>query len=156
MKLYPRKLHTVGELKKEKQRLLKQRRELDKEDLISFDDVLGSFGSIGNIFRKKKKKKKGDGLEGSKTSINYIALITDLLSSGFGVNTLVDIGWPLLSKFSPQIRKSLFKVSKEVLGGYAKWKAIEIGYRFVRRMLAKKTDSSSSKRRRTANSSVVY
>lgn len=139
MKLYPRKLHTVDELKKEKQRLLKQRRELDKEDLISFNDLLGSFG-------KKKKKKGADGEQGAggAASIDYIALVTDLLSSGFGVNTLIDIGLPLLSKFSPQIRKSLFKVSKEVLGGYAKWKAVELGYRFVRRMLAKKRKAKTN------------
>ncbi|PZF72375.1 hypothetical protein [Taibaiella soli] len=140
MKLYPRKLHTVGELKKEKQRLLKQRRALDKEDLLSFDDVLGSVGSgIGSIFRKKKKKKKdGSYQEGNdNASIDYIALASDLLTSGFGVNTLIDVGLPLFTKFSPQIKKGAFKVSKEVLGGYVKWKAVELGYRFVRSMLSK-------------------
>lgn len=146
MRLYPRKLHSVAELKKEKQRLLKQRRVQDKEDLFSFDDVLGSVGSIGNIFGRKRKKKKGEQEENG-DSIDYVRLIMDLATSGFGMETLVDLGLPLLHKFSPQIRRSVFKASKEVLGGYAKWKAIELSYRFIRRMINKKHNAKSTKRK---------
>ena len=146
MRLYPRKLNSVAELKKEKQRLLKRRRLQDKEDLLSFDDVLDSVGSIGNIFRTKKKKKKNEQDENG-ASIDYARLIMDLATSGFGVDTLIDLGLPLLNKFSPQIRRSVFKASKEVLGGYAKWKAIELSYRFIRRMLSKKHKAESTKRR---------
>lgn len=123
MRLYPKQLKNVSELKKE-QALLKS--ELKQHD-------------IGGILQSKPankpeaKKEDGD--------------ILSAISSFFFTNPFADIAlklaFPILKGPTKKAGKSAFKIAKEVLGGYAKWKALEIGYRWIRRRAAKKKEERS-------------
>lgn len=130
MKLYPRKLHSVAELKAEKQKILQLHAATDKEEWFSVDDLFG---------KKGKSKKKAENTEDTEEDgIDFLSIATNLLGSGIGWESLLNIGLPYLSKITPRIKPTLFKVSKEVLFGYAKWKAVETGFHILKNMLRRK------------------
>lgn len=115
MKLYPKKLNNLEELKLEKQRLRDELRAIEEKGFISKDDFLGS-GS-------------GDS--------NFLGDATELFKEGSVKEAAIALGLPLLKLAGKNLEAAtLKKVAKELVGGYAKWKAAQLAYKGVLRVIA--------------------
>ena len=127
MRLYPKRLRDKQSLEREKKILLKEKKELDKEDFLSLEGILNKTG-MG-----------GEGGEGGS--------ILDLLSgAGIPLKMLVNIAQGIFTKKEKEPRKEKSKertaersgksvlgvVAREFIGGYLKWKAIELSYKGIR------------------------
>lgn len=122
MKLYPKKLNSVEELRKEKRMLRKKTKEAAQDDLFSFEQP-------GN----KKNNAQQD--EGNNLA-DYIAAFSGIMSSRSVVDGAL-AALPLILRLLPdaKVKKVLGNVAKEFAGGYLKWKGIELGYRFIKRYI---------------------
>jgi hypothetical protein len=124
MKIYPKQLNSLEELKQEKARLRQLRAATEGEDLFSLNDVLPSFG-------KKEKKEEADtgGHEEGSGWENIAGTISDLLGSDLLTELLGGAGGILAGIAGKKLReKVLMPLLKEVVLGYAKWKAVELGF----------------------------
>jgi hypothetical protein len=118
MKLYPRQLNNLDELKREKEALKANIKRIEDEGFFSIEDILPA--------------KMLDGAEGD----SMMSKLTDLVSSGSVKEVLTSIAGPALSLLGTGIEKrALKKVAKEFLGSYVKWKAIELGYKGIKMWL---------------------
>ncbi len=123
MKLYPRKLHSLRELKRERYKL---------RVAIAETDPINTFG-------ESRVKEKADKKEDKKDSNDLLVIVTDLLTSKGVADVALSLADPLLSLLGRKAGKGILKpLAKEVLGGYAKWKLIEIGYKTALRFIRSK------------------
>lgn len=124
MKIYPKQLNSLEELKLEKARLRQLRAATEGEDLFSFNDVLPSFG------KKEKTENTGSGEHEEEPGWKNIAgTISDLLGSDLLTELLGGAGGILSGIAGKKLReKVLMPLLKEVVLGYAKWKAVELGF----------------------------
>jgi len=129
MKFYPKKLQNMESLKREKKILLKEMEELDKDDFLSIESILG--GKDG----------------GEKNASGGIGSLLDMLpTSGPLVNTAINLVQGLLKgrddggkteqKDKPRKKKKnkslLNSIAKEFIGGYLKWKAVELSFKGIK------------------------
>lgn len=122
MKLYPKKLNSIEALQAEKRRLKAQAH-------IALGDVVSpekKSNSSANTHQKSEKDTPFD-------------LVQDLLS-GFLYNnsparladTAVKVAIPILKYVGVKVeQKAVKSIAKDVILSYAKWKAIELGYKSV-------------------------
>lgn len=129
MGFYPKKLRNCKDLEREKALLLKEKRELEQEQLFSFEGILGS----------KKGESKESGQEGLGALLGFLPLSNPLVS------LLIKTAKGMFSKkeneeacdksihTSRKPGKSFLKsIAVEFIGGYLKWKAIELTYKGIR------------------------
>ena len=115
MKLYPRQLRSMEELKREKSVLKYVRRQTSKENLLPIDAA--ATASVPG----------GSGL---------MAALGGLL----GARTLFDgalaAGLPLLRYMPMRTQKNVLRtIAREFIGGYLRWKMLQMGYRGLRMLL---------------------
>jgi hypothetical protein len=123
MKLYPKKLHSIEELKREKHVLKYAIKHSGSDNFLSMGGGKG---------KKKKKKEKSD-------ATDWMAIAGDLLTSKHAGDIAMTLGLPLLKIFGLKAGKSVFgNVAKEMLGGYIKWKLVEISYKTALRFIRSK------------------
>jgi hypothetical protein len=139
MKLYHKQLHSVEDLKQEKKRLLKKSREMEKEGITSISSIKGFT-------------------EGSGVGLGIQSLLK--LSSGQTALLKPVLRW-LQSKFAkketPQYfaaygnytagkKKNLLKTAAiEFVGGYLKWKAIELSFKGIRQLIKNRKEKHQYK-----------
>ncbi len=111
MELYHKQLNSVAELRREKKRLKKAHIEAEKQsvvDDVADDNPLASVADIAN----------------------------DFFTSKGSLNAMMSLAMPL---FRLALRKTekgvLKKVATEVIGGYLKWKGIDLGIRLAMRFI---------------------
>lgn len=115
MKLYSKQLNSLKELKQEKERLALS---IGNNPIDApVDNIHGSNARFGDV--------------------NYMSIILDLLSNDLISSALLKLGLPMFKKAGKFAGKNAFGIGKEVFGGYLKWKALELGYRWMRRYLNK-------------------
>lgn len=112
MELYHKQLKSVADLKRERKRIKVMRKVEDNNaeavaDAKNADNPLASFASLAS----------------------------DLISSKGTAGVLMSVAMPLLRPLMKKGRKGMFKVAKEVLGGYVKWKAIDMGITLAMRFI---------------------
>jgi hypothetical protein len=130
MKLYPKKLRSIEDLERERKVLLRECRQLDKEEFLS-----------------PGKKSNGD----SKKTNNEEGSLLDLLPiSNPLVSQLLKMVWRLFSKkennpapidkpYIPDKKQNKNRIKSfaiEFIGGYLKWKAIELSYKAIRHIIS--------------------
>lgn len=125
MKLYPRKINSVTDLKHERRSLKSKIREHEADGWLSFGE--------------KNTKAEAEHKQGNK---DILSIIGNLFFNNPFADIALSLGAPLLKKTGKSAGKTAFTVAKELIGGYAKWKAIELGYRWVRRMVKKRKEHS--------------
>jgi hypothetical protein len=131
MKLYPKKLSSLEELKREKQELKARLAKTNEEGFFSMTDVLPSNDG--------KNEEEDD-------EAPLLSKLTDTLNNTGAMELISSIGGPLLGIIGEKIeRKTMARLAKEVLGGYAKWKAIELIYRGVKMLVEKQKEKNESK-----------
>jgi hypothetical protein len=129
MRLYPKRLENATQLLEEKHRLKMERKEIDMLGMFSLDVVLGSSKGKTNTNSSANTESHEDGA-------GFGSLLGSLLSGGSMFELGMKFGAPLLRKLGSSVGgvgkkagKNAFRwVTKEVLGGYLKWKAIELSY----------------------------
>ena len=126
MRLYPKKLNSVEELKRERHKL-RQKLKVYKEE--------GVFPGTG----KKTSSRSGEHKK------DVISSIADFFFNSPFANIALSLGAPLIAKAGKKTGKSVFHIGKELIGGYAKWKAMEIGYRWARRMIQSRKERRDEK-----------
>lgn len=149
MNLYNKKLRNLEELEQEKRRLLREKKRLDKEPIISMDDVVsgiseGGAPAVGGI------------LSGILPSV--LPLVSSF--SGPLLGTVVDI---LQKRFSrskdrsestasagsqPEGKKGsvLTSVAKEVVGSYLMGKALQLSYKGLSLVVKQKKKKKADKK----------
>lgn len=124
LKLYTKNLTSLSALREEKRRLKEQA------------DV-----TAGSIFNDGRKTSGQENEEHSFDVSDAISAGMDVLTSKGAMSKILALGLPLLDLAEIKLEKKLIKtVGKEVLGGYIKWKAIEIGMNALSSYLKKKKD----------------
>lgn len=126
MKLYPKKLNSLEELKREKQ-VLKYARKHSKPE--GFMDI--------NIPRPTKTEEKQS---------DYLSFVGDLLTSRNAGDMFLTVGLPLLKLVGRKTEKSFLKtIVGEVFGGYLKWKVLQMGVRGVRLLVHMQKEKAKKK-----------
>ena len=143
MKLYSKKLDGLDALEREKLVISKRLRELDKEELFSIEAIL-----------EQKKKEFGFGGGQSRSLLEWIPSLSTNPLLGRVVKVVRErlAHHPEKKQEQPKQRdktpktgvpgekqtKNVIKsVAVEIIGGYLKWKAIELSYKGVRYLIAK-------------------
>ena len=132
MKLYPKNLRNVKDLEKEKARLLKKKQKLDQEEVIPGLGIITGSGKDG-------KSDKGDGLGDILQFSNpVVSLLKDIIISR--ISKKADANQSVEQPDEPQEKgRSITKrLAIEFIGGYLKWKAIELSYKGIRYYIKKR------------------
>lgn len=131
MKMYSRNIRNLKELEQEKRRLLQERKQLEQEELFSVDSVMNSLVKAKDDKTNSISTSSGQGNLLSMTG-PIASLVLDIVkdrilnkidngnTSSFASNPLMQKGGNLLKG-----------AAKELVGGYLKWKAIELTYKGV-------------------------
>ena len=131
MKLYPKKLRNIDDLEREKERLLKEKQALENEQFFSINGISGS------------KKAEGKESEGLASLLEFLPVSNPLVS------TVVKMVQSVFSKKDKETsapgkkehahakpgKNILTSVATEFIGGYLKWKAIELSYKAIRHII---------------------
>ena len=122
MKLYSRQLHSLEELKREKHVLKYTAKHT--EDWLSFNNM------------------KHDTDAGQAAGAGMLGTLISALGSKSAFSTLLAIAPPLLTMFSKKDHgkgkkkhNPIERLAKEILLGYIKWKAVQIVYRGIMKII---------------------
>lgn len=116
MGLYHKKLNSVADLRREKKRLKVDRK-------------------VAKNNAEEVERAKEDDDDGSPLA-SFISMAGDLLASKGTKSALSGIAMPLFSMALGKAKNGILKkVAKEVLGGYIKWKAIDLGVTMAMRFI---------------------
>lgn len=131
IKLYDKKLTSLQELKQE---IALKKMEAD----TSFDNLLST--------NTPHHAPTGEPVDA--TDIDWAAMIgtgLDFITSKGTVNKMMALALPALKFAGSKMEKDLLKsLSKEFITGYAKWKAIEIGFKLASSMIRSKTNKKDN------------
>ena len=117
MKLSSKHLHSIQELRKEKERL-----KASVKDVSLIPD--SPFTSSADAPAREEVADEAN---------TPIDRITDLLSALPLKEMLGTFGGPILSLVGTQVKKKVvMRLATELIGGYVKWKAVELGYKAVK------------------------
>ncbi len=130
MKIYPKKLKGIKDLQKEKKILLKRQRELDEEGFFSLQGLTG-----------KPKEGGKDETSGDDNSLLGFLPVSNPL-----VATVLKIVQQRFFRSGPEKKTRYhesgesekpkhgipYRLAKEFIGGYLKWKAIEFSIKGIR------------------------
>ena len=135
MKLYNKKLRSLADIKHERALLMRDH----KQSLKELKQPLGGF-KLG------KKSKKEDSEEG----FNWLGTITKLATSKSALDIAMSLGGPLLGKVGRKGGNTIKKAAFEVLGGYVKWKLIEVGFNVAKSLLKNSKNKKTDKNKKGA------
>jgi hypothetical protein len=146
MQLYPKRLRNIDDLERERKLVLKQKQRLEKEDLFSSGESSGKKGS-----KTRDKEEVGGGALSS-----LIGLLP------IGNNPLVGIVVGFAEQYfagrSERRSKKAFSqpndegkkhknvlgsLAVEFIGGYLKWKAIELSYKGIKLIIKKNKEKKA-------------
>lgn len=134
MKLYPKKLNSIEALERERRKLKRAIAETNPTDVF------------GTSKADKKKEKQGTG-PAKETGEGLLVTITDLLTSKGAADVALSLIDPLMGVLGRKAGKGIIKpLAKEILGGYVKWKLIEISYKTAVRFIRSKQHKHKSKK----------
>jgi len=131
MKLYPRKLHSVEELKREKHVLKYAIKHTENESWFDFDN-----GKAG-----EKEGLVDSGMIGS-----VLSAVTS--KSLFG--TIMAVAPPVFKLITKRSRKKNIAetLARDIAGAYIKWKAIQLSIRTAKKILTSARDKKQGNQRR--------
>ena len=128
-------------LEQEKKILLREKAELDKEEFLSLDGILGN---------KKPGEKNAEGGGGS--LLDFLPISDPL------VNTVINTVQGLFTKKTEETKTGdskrsqkrshkspLNAIAGEFIGSYLKWKAIELSYKGIKHILKSRRDKKEKR-----------
>jgi hypothetical protein len=131
MKIYPKKLNSLEELKREKQVLLYAKKHTGSLDFFPKSTVATAQEPVVD-----------------KTT-DAMAIAGDLLTSSSASNIALTLGLPLIKMLGLKAGKGVFKgLFKEVFLGYMKWKLVHFGFTTVMDMVRSQKENKDQKAKR--------
>lgn len=129
MRLYPKKLRSLDALKREKLKLKYALERTEEEGFFNLkSDKLSGLGKLAGMGKKAAGSSDG--------GLNFLSLAGDLLTSKSFADIALTVGLPLLKFAGRKAKKGVIKkIATEVIGGYVKWKLMQMGYRGIRLFL---------------------
>ncbi|MBS1688120.1 MAG: hypothetical protein JSS96_05310 [Bacteroidetes bacterium] len=131
MRLYPKKLNSVAELKREKRLLKLERKNTDLKDLFSADGEPSSAGEkesgTGGLLGMALSLMGSESLLGA--AFKHAPSILGMFSKK---KTKQEYVPPVAEEKGPSL---LMKAVKEVGFGYLKWKAIELSFKGIKKLI---------------------
>ncbi|RYE22557.1 MAG: hypothetical protein EOP51_12960 [Sphingobacteriales bacterium] len=141
MKFYNKKLNSLADLKREKE-ILKYAEKHTK------NDAKETFASFNKKTKQTVNNFKGFNFKGTGDGVNWVSTITKLATSKSIVDVAMTLGGPLLGVVGKRSGKTLKRAAVELIGGYLKWKAIEVGINLTKKILKdKKAKTDTIKKR---------
>lgn len=133
MKLYPKKLSDIKSLEKEKARLLRKKGKLEQGNIL-LSGILSSSGNKGG------KDDDDDTAAGSGNELFALAEPLIQIARDIVIARLTKKSAPAEKENEPAVSQKkknsiLKRMAFEFIGGYLKWKAIELGFKGLRRLL---------------------
>ena len=145
MKLYPKKLTGVAALKQEKKRLHEESRRLEEEDFLTVKEVLGGSGNNKDKKDKKDKDKQGSLLDLLPISNPLVGQVVSIALSKLMPRNERPREAPRAEESDRKKEKSLVqKAAVEFIGGYLKWKAIELTYKSIRSLVKSRQEQKEA------------
>ncbi len=122
MKLYNKKLRSLAELKHEKQLLM-------REEQVTRKHMKDPWAGL----TQTKLNKDDTDTDG----IDWVSVIAKFFggAKSLPVNIALSLAGPLLGKMGRKGGGIIKKLAIEVLGGYLKWKLLDIGFNLAKKML---------------------
>ncbi len=153
MKMYSKNIRNLEELEREKRRLIKERKQLEQEDIFSVEGIMNNITNPKSTTSVNNDIAGVSGM-GSLFSMSgpIVGMVVDLvkdkiLSKSDGGNNSSLASNPILQKGGTVLKGA----AKEVIGGYLKWKALELTYKGItlivkrqKRKKAEKLDKDST------------
>ncbi len=137
MKLYPKKLKSIEELELEKRRLKAELASIEKDDLFSVDDLMGDAAdTITNRFSKSAIGKIMPDVSGSLLSV-LTGAVSDFAAGSKKKG---------LKGIEKKISSVIGGAAKEFVGGYLKWKAIELSYKGIKMVISRQKKKKAEKK----------
>lgn len=146
--LYNKRLNTLEDLKREKKALKKAARK-GKSELV---DGINPFSSSSSP-DKEKKAPKND--EAEHESLDILKIVADLV----GAHPLISAAFmPIVKEWTIKIGKKAgkagmsvgFKLLKEVLIAYLKWKLLEFSFKTLKKVIKARKDNNTRKHKHTS------
>jgi len=146
MKMYSKNIRNLEELEREKRRLIKERKQLEQEDIFSIE------GIMNNVTNPKSTTSANNDIAGASGMDNLfsmsgpiVGMVLDLVKDKILSKSDCGNNSSLASNLILQKGGTVLKsAAKEMIGGYLKWKAIELTYKgitlIVKRQKRKKTE----------------
>jgi len=142
MRLYPKKLRNIQDLEREQKLLRKQSKKLEKEEFLSMESLLNT----------KKEKRKGQDVAGS--VIDMLPISNPLIKLGLKIlqgrlsgNSETKKKEKTTTSNTAPHKSKLRAIAFEFIGGYLKWKAIELSYKGIRSYLKKRKEKKTNEER---------
>lgn len=133
MKMYSKNIRNLEELEREKRRLIKERKQLEQEDIFSVEGIMNNITNPKSTTSANNDNAGASGV-GSLFSMSgpIVGMVLDLvkdkiLSKSDGGDNSSNITNPILQKGGSILKGA----AKEMIGGYLKWKAIELTYKGI-------------------------
>lgn len=136
MKLYPKKLKSIEDLKRERKLLLKETQRLDKEEFLSIKGVLAA--TKGNT--DKDNGEPASIVDLLPVSNPMVSMLLKLVMKRFtaGKKQPAAASYSAVVADEPSRVKTVAKkAAVELIGGYLKWKAIELSYKGAKFLVKK-------------------
>jgi len=140
MGFYHKKLRNIEDLKQEKKMLLEESKRMNQDEFLSLEGIMSG------------SKNGGEAKGGIGSLLDYLPVSNPVVS------TIIQLVQKRLSKkdrapepaYAPKSEggkksKSTIKtVAFEVIGGYLKWKAIELSYKGIAHLIKKRKEKKSA------------
>ena len=140
MRLYPKKLRSVEDLEREKKLLRKETRRMEEDEFLSLESIFN--------------KKSGDNDSGGFASLLDLLPVSNPL-----VGTVINLIKQRISGKADKPkqdtdnnsgdrkkkgRSPVKKIAVEVIGGYLKWKAIELSFKGIKHLAKKRKEKRAA------------
>ena len=150
MRLYPKKLRSIEDLEREKRLLRKETRALEADDNFTLEGLMkgGSDSKPGKKKKNKEAPKEGTSKEekGGHPILGLLGIDNPIaeMAMGFIESKFASVKNDLMAKGAKKGKNALLYVAKEFIGGYLKWKAIELSYKGVKYLVNKRKENKTA------------
>jgi len=136
MSLYPKKLRSIEDLERERKLLQKECKRIEDEGFLSLDGILGGKG--------KGASDAGSLIDLLPIPNPLVAMLLKVVQRKFAAKSgAAKSERAEESKQKKKGKSPLKSVAKEVIGGYLKWKAIELSYKGIMHLVKKRRDKKA-------------
>jgi hypothetical protein len=149
MRLYPKRLRGIEDLEREKRLLRKETRALDADDTFSLEGVMKGGDSKTRKKKKNKERKEAPQEEKGKHPLLGLLGIDNPLAEmamGFIQSKLAGAGEDVMAKVAKKGKNILISAAKEFIGGYLKWKTIELSYKGIKYLVNKRKENKEAEK----------
>jgi len=125
MKLYPKKLHNISDLEREKEVLRYAQKQVSLDSLFSLGGLTGTAA--------KPKETSSNATTG--TNLGIATMILDLVLKYAMPNRRQVVSKRTEERTERPRKNLLISAAKEFIGGYIKWKVVELSYKGLSKVI---------------------